>query len=157
MFKLCSLLLHYDHFLILQILETLLPLSDLTARVNSAVDLILSTDSSINRDSLHFAASTFYYKLKAADGYTPATKYQGDVLLLRAKLNSNYEQNLGDDYKLKEVLHNVLCAVTVQRTRDALLSKLLSRLGLEENTTCCDSTVQDTHKRRSLTDCCVSF
>lgn len=86
-----------------KLLETLLPLSDLTARVNSAVDLIMSTDSSINRDSLHFAASTFYYKLKAADGYVPTTKYQGDVLLLRAKLSSNYEQNLGDDYKLKEV------------------------------------------------------
>lgn len=101
-------------FLVLQLLETLLPLSDLTARVNSAVDLIMSTDSSINRDSLHFAASTFYYKLKAADGYAPTTKYQGDVLLLRAKLSSNYEQNLGDDYKLKEVLHNVLDAVTVK-------------------------------------------
>lgn len=94
-------------------METLLPLSDLTARVNSAVDLIMSTDSSINRDSLHFAASTFYYKLKAADGYAPTTKYQGDVLLLRAKLSSNYEQNLGDDYKLKEVLHDVLDNVPI--------------------------------------------
>lgn len=117
--------------LVLQLLETLLPLSDLTARVNSAVDLIMSTDSSINRDSLHFAASTFYYKLKAADGYVPTTKYQGDVLLLRAKLSSNYEQNLGDDYKLKEVLHNVLDAVTVKWTRDALLSMLWSLLSIK--------------------------
>lgn len=109
---LSSLLLHHDCiFFVLQLLETLLPLSDLTARVNSAVDIIMSAHSSINRDSLHFAASTFYYKLKAADGYAPTTKYRGDVLLLRAKLSSNYEQNLGDDYKLKEVLHDVLDSV----------------------------------------------
>lgn len=93
---------------VLQLLESLLPLSDLTARVNTAVDLIMSTHTSVNRHSLHFAASTFYYKLKAADGYAPTTKYQGDILLLRAKLSSNYEQTLGDDYKLKEVFHDVL-------------------------------------------------
>lgn len=91
----------------------------------------MSTDSSINRDSLHFAASTFYYKLKAADGYVPTTKYQGDVLLLRAKLSSNYEQNLGDDYKLKEVRHNVLNAVTVALTGRALLSMSWSLLRIK--------------------------
>lgn len=84
-------------------METLLPLSDLEARVSSAVDLITSSHENINRDSLHFAANTFYYKLKAADGYVPATKYHGNVMLLRAKTSSEYEQNLGDDYKLSEV------------------------------------------------------
>lgn len=86
-------------------METLLPLSDLEARVSSAVDLITSSHENINRDSLHFAANTFYYKLKAADGYVPATKYHGNVMLLRAKTSSEYEQNLGDDYKLSEVWH----------------------------------------------------
>lgn len=52
---------------------------------------------------LHFAATSFYYKLKAADVYVPSTKYQGNITLLRAKLNSEYEQNLGADYKLSEV------------------------------------------------------
>ncbi len=87
----------------LQLLETLLPLSDLEARVNTAVDLITSSHKNISRDSLHFAATTFYYKLKAADGYVPATKYHGNVTLLRAKTSSDYEQNLGADYKLSEV------------------------------------------------------
>lgn len=86
-----------------KLLETLLPLSDLEARVNVAVDLITSSHKNINRDSLHFAATTFYYKLKAADGYVPATKYHGNVTLLRAKTSSEYEQNLGADYKLSEV------------------------------------------------------
>lgn len=89
--------------LILQLLETLLPLSDLEARVNVAVDLITSSHKNISRDSLHFAATAFYYKLKAADGYVPATKYHGNVTLLRAKTSSEYEQNLGADYKLNEV------------------------------------------------------
>lgn len=52
---------------------------------------------------LHFAASNFYYKLKAADGYVPASKYHGNVTLLRAKTSSEYEQALGADYKLGEV------------------------------------------------------
>ncbi|KAG7507376.1 fatty acid synthase [Solea senegalensis] len=86
-----------------KLLETLLPLSDLEARVNMAVDLITSSHKNISRDSLHFAATTFYYKLKAADCYVPATKYRGNVTLMRAKTNSEYEQNLGADYKLGEV------------------------------------------------------
>eukprot|EP00064_Thunnus_orientalis_P003928 superscaffoldBa00000342_g3939 len=86
-----------------KLLETLLPLSDLEARVNVAVDLITSSHKNISRDLLHFAATTFYYKLKAADGYVPATKYHGNVTLLRAKTSSEYGQNLGADYKLSEV------------------------------------------------------
>ncbi|XP_039990736.1 fatty acid synthase isoform X2 [Xiphias gladius] len=86
-----------------KLLETLLPLSDLEARVNAAVDLITSSHKNISRDSLHFAATAFYYKLKAAEGYMPATKYHGNVTLLRAKTSSEYEQNLGADYKLSEV------------------------------------------------------
>ncbi|XP_070708258.1 fatty acid synthase [Pempheris klunzingeri] len=86
-----------------KLLQILLPLADLEARVNTAVDLITSSHKNISRDSLHFAATAFYYKLKAADGYVPATKYRGNVTLLRAKTSSEYEQNLGADYKLSEV------------------------------------------------------
>ncbi|XP_056152912.1 fatty acid synthase [Lampris incognitus] len=86
-----------------KLIETLLPLSDLEARVNVAVDLILSSHKNISRDFLRFAATTFYYKLKAADGYLPATKYHGNVTLLRAKTSSDYGDNLGADYKLSEV------------------------------------------------------
>lgn len=86
-----------------KLLETLLPLSDLNARVSVAVDLITSAHKDIDRDSLHFAASAFYYKLKAADAYVPTAKYHGSVKLLRAETSSEYEQNLGADYKLSEV------------------------------------------------------
>lgn len=84
-------------------MDTLLPLSNLEARVNSAIDLITPAHKNISADSLRFAATTFYYKLKAADGYAPATKYHGNVMLIRAKTNSPYEQTLGADYKLSEV------------------------------------------------------
>lgn len=86
-----------------KLVESLLPLSDLEQRVNMAVDLITSSHSSLQRELLHFAASTFYYKLKAADGYVPDSSYHGNVTLLRAKTSSQYSQNLGADYKLGEV------------------------------------------------------
>ncbi|XP_051968369.1 fatty acid synthase-like [Xyrauchen texanus] len=86
-----------------KLLETLLPLSDLEARVNMAVDLITSSHKNVSRDLLHFAASTFYYKLKAADRYVPTSKYHGNVTLLRAKASSEYGDGLGSDYKLHEV------------------------------------------------------
>ncbi|KAF4106419.1 fatty acid synthase [Onychostoma macrolepis] len=86
-----------------KLLETLLPLSDLEARVNKAVDLITSSHKNISRDMLHFAASTFYHKLKAADRYVPTSKYHGNVTLLRAKASSEYGDGLGSDYKLHEV------------------------------------------------------
>uniref|UniRef100_A0A8C1G0U1 Fatty acid synthase n=1 Tax=Cyprinus carpio TaxID=7962 RepID=A0A8C1G0U1_CYPCA len=86
-----------------KLLETLLPLSDLEARVNKAVDLITSSHKNVSRDMLHFAASTFYHKLKAADRYVPTSKYHGNVTLLRAKASSEYSDGLGSDYKLHEV------------------------------------------------------
>ncbi|XP_061667276.1 fatty acid synthase isoform X1 [Syngnathoides biaculeatus] len=86
-----------------KLLDTLLPLPDLEARVSAAVDLITSTHKNISRELLNFAATTFYSKLKAADSYIPVTKYNGNVLLLRAKTSSEYGQNLGADYKLSEV------------------------------------------------------
>uniref|UniRef100_A0A673J1H8 Fatty acid synthase n=1 Tax=Sinocyclocheilus rhinocerous TaxID=307959 RepID=A0A673J1H8_9TELE len=86
-----------------KLLETLLPLSDLEARVNKAVDLITSSHKNVSRDMLYFAASTFYHKLKAADRYVPTSKYHGNVTLLRAKASSEYGDGLGSDYKLHEV------------------------------------------------------
>ncbi|XP_039596427.1 fatty acid synthase [Polypterus senegalus] len=86
-----------------KLLETLLPLSDLEARVNAAVDLIVANHKNMSRDSLHFAASSFYYKLKAADQYVPTSKYHGNVTLLRAKTSSEYGEGLGGDYRLHEV------------------------------------------------------
>ncbi|XP_032358725.1 fatty acid synthase [Etheostoma spectabile] len=100
---LCAFIQQFTGIAYNKLLETLLPLSDLGARVNTAVDLITSSHKNISRDLLHFAATTFYYKLKAADGYVPGTKYHGNVTLLRAKTSSEYEQNLGADYKLSEV------------------------------------------------------
>ncbi|KAM4525063.1 fatty acid synthase isoform 2-T2 [Odontesthes bonariensis] len=104
-----------------KLLETLLPLSDLKARVNVAVDLITSSNKNISHDSLHFAASTFYYKLKAADVYVPVTKYHGNVMLLRAKTSSEYEQNLGPDYKLSEVCDGKVSVHIIEGDHRSLL------------------------------------
>jgi len=86
-----------------QLLELLLPLADLEARVSATVELITGRHGNVDRQALHFAASTFYQKLKAADGYVPAARYHGNVTLLRAKASSDYGDHLGEDYKLSEV------------------------------------------------------
>eukprot|EP00062_Callorhinchus_milii_P004539 gi/632943010/ref/XP_007886730.1/ PREDICTED: fatty acid synthase [Callorhinchus milii] len=86
-----------------KILERLLPLKDLQTRVDAVVDMITTSHKSINRDTLSFAATSFYYKLKAADQYIPASKFNGNITLLRAKTSSEYEVGLGGDYRLSEV------------------------------------------------------
>ncbi|MEE6511100.1 hypothetical protein FKM82_017433 [Ascaphus truei] len=86
-----------------KLLETLLPLKSLESRVRAAVELITQSHKNINQESLHFAASSFYYKLKAADQYVPAAKYHGNVTLLRAKTRNEYGEGLGGDYRLSEV------------------------------------------------------
>ncbi|KAM9371273.1 fatty acid synthase [Phaethornis superciliosus] len=86
-----------------KLLEILLPLKDLEARVNAAADLITQVHKHINREALCFAATSFYHKLKAADKYIPESKYHGNVTLVRAKSHNEYEEGLGGDYRLSEV------------------------------------------------------
>ncbi|KAM4691284.1 fatty acid synthase isoform 2-T2 [Rhinophrynus dorsalis] len=86
-----------------KLLEALLPLKDLETRVNTAVDLITQSHKEISQEALQFAASSFYYKLKAADQYVPANTYHGNVTLLRAKTRNEYGEGLGEDYRLSEV------------------------------------------------------
>uniref|UniRef100_UPI0037E9BFCC fatty acid synthase n=1 Tax=Semicossyphus pulcher TaxID=241346 RepID=UPI0037E9BFCC len=104
-----------------KLVETLLPLSDLAARVNVAVDLITTSHKNISKDFLHFAASTFYPKLMAADIYKPETKYHGNVTLLRAKASSDYGQSLGADYKLSEVCDGKVSVHVVEGDHRTLL------------------------------------
>ncbi|XP_034049139.1 fatty acid synthase [Thalassophryne amazonica] len=100
---LCAFIQQFIEIRYNELLEVLLPLPDLEARVGVAVDLITATQKNVSRDLLHFAAISFYNKLKAADDYTPKTKYHGNVILLRAKTSSEYGDNLGADYRLSEV------------------------------------------------------
>ncbi|XP_041672485.1 fatty acid synthase [Cheilinus undulatus] len=107
-----------------KLVEALLPLSDLAARVNVAVDMITSTHknaNNISRDMLHFAASTFYHKLMAAEGYRPVTKYHGNVTLLRAKSGNEYGQSLGADYKLGEVCDGKVSVHVIEGDHRTLL------------------------------------
>uniref|UniRef100_A0A8C5Q5P7 Fatty acid synthase n=1 Tax=Leptobrachium leishanense TaxID=445787 RepID=A0A8C5Q5P7_9ANUR len=86
-----------------KLLEALLPLKDLEARVSTAADMIKVSHKNIDQEALHFAATSFYYKLKAADQYVPINKYHGNITLLRAKTRNEYGKGLGEDYRLSEV------------------------------------------------------
>uniref|UniRef100_A0A673MK06 Fatty acid synthase n=1 Tax=Sinocyclocheilus rhinocerous TaxID=307959 RepID=A0A673MK06_9TELE len=92
---LCAFIQQFSGIEYNKLLETLLPLSDLEARVNKAVDLITSSHKNVSRDMLHFAATTFYHKLKAADRYVPASKYHGNVTLSMIKVTRTYLGGVG--------------------------------------------------------------
>ncbi|NWX54169.1 FAS synthase, partial [Promerops cafer] len=104
-----------------KLLEVLLPLKDLEARVNAAVDLITEIHTNINREALSFAATAFYHKLKAADKYIPDSKYHGNVTLMRAKSHNEYEEGLGRDYKLSEVCDGKVSVHVIEGDHRTLL------------------------------------
>ncbi|NXO39594.1 FAS synthase, partial [Locustella ochotensis] len=104
-----------------KLLEILLPLKDLEARVNAAVDLITEIYTNINREALSFAATSFYHKLKAADKYIPDSKYHGNVTLMRAKSHNEYEEGLGRDYKLSEVCDGKVSVHVIEGDHRTLL------------------------------------
>ena len=91
------------HCPVLQVLEALLPLGDLEARVAATVELIVQSHAGLDRHALSFAARSFYHKLRAAEEYTPRATYHGNVTLLRAKMGSAYREGLGADYNLSQV------------------------------------------------------
>lgn len=86
-----------------KLFEKLLPLENLQARVDAVVDMITTNHKGINRNTLSFAATAFYYKLKAADEYVPASKFGGNITLLRAKMTHELQEGLGGDYQLSQV------------------------------------------------------
>ncbi|NWX15444.1 FAS synthase, partial [Aegotheles bennettii] len=104
-----------------KLLEVLLPLKDLEARANAAADLITQTYANISREALSFAAASFYHKLKAADTYIPDSKYHGNVTLMRAKSQNEYEEGLGGDYRLSEVCDGKISVHIVEGDHHTLL------------------------------------
>ncbi|NXL03899.1 FAS synthase, partial [Mesembrinibis cayennensis] len=104
-----------------KLLEVLLPLKDLEARVNAAADLITQIHTNINREALSFAAASFYHKLKAADKYIPEAKYHGNVTLMQAKFHNEYAKSLGGDYRLSEVCDGKVSVHVIEADHRTLL------------------------------------
>ncbi|NXG73396.1 FAS synthase, partial [Baryphthengus martii] len=104
-----------------KLLEVLLPLKDMRARVKAAADLITQIHININHEALSFAATSFYYKLKAADKYIPEFKYRGNVTLMRAQSNNEYEDGLGEDYGLSEVCEGKVFVHVIKGDHHTLL------------------------------------
>lgn len=80
-------------------------------RLQRSTEIILTKNKmglTFSAEDLALAASSFYYKLVAADKYKPVKSFQGPVTLIRA--SDNFVQ-LGDDYGLSAVCKQ---KVTVQ-------------------------------------------
>ncbi|NXD84156.1 FAS synthase, partial [Halcyon senegalensis] len=104
-----------------KLLEILLPLKNMQARVKAAADLITQVHTNINLEALSFAATSFYYKLKAADKYVPEFKYRGNVTLMRAESNNEYEDGLGEDYGLSQVCEGKVLVHVIKGDHHTLL------------------------------------
>ncbi|XP_024206531.1 fatty acid synthase isoform X2 [Pan troglodytes] len=104
-----------------RVLEALLPLKGLEERVAAAVDLIIKSHQGLDRQELSFAARSFYYKLRAAEQYTPKAKYHGNVMLLRAKTGGAYGEDLGADYNLSQVCDGKVSVHVIEGDHRTLL------------------------------------
>ncbi|XP_054986055.1 fatty acid synthase [Sorex araneus] len=104
-----------------KVLEVLLPLASLEARVAAAVDLITQSHQSLDRRELSFAAVSFYHKLRAAEKYSPRATYHGNVTLLRAKTGGAYGDNLGADYNLSQVCDGKVSVHVIEGDHRTLL------------------------------------
>lgn len=98
-----------------------MPLADLEARVATTVDMILRSHMGLDRQTLVFAARSFYYKLRAAEQYTPRATYHGSVTLLRAKVGNMHSEGLGTDYNLSQVCDGRVSVHTVEGDHRTLL------------------------------------
>lgn len=74
-----------------------------------------------DRQELSFAALSFYYKLRAAEQYTPKAKYHGNVMLLRAKTGGAYGEDLGADYNLSQVCDGKVSVHVIEGDHRTLL------------------------------------
>ncbi|XP_060027688.1 fatty acid synthase [Erinaceus europaeus] len=104
-----------------KVLEALLPLQNLEARVATAVDMIVQKHPGLNRRELSFAALSFYYKLRAAEQYSPRATYHGNVTLLRAKTGGLYSGDLGADYNLSQVCDGKVSVHVIEGDHRTLL------------------------------------
>ncbi|KAM4844089.1 fatty acid synthase [Thomomys bottae] len=103
------------------LLETLLPLKDLDARVAAAVDLITKSHQGLSREELSFAARSFYHKLHALELYRPKAKYPGSVTLLRAKTGGACDEDLGADYNLSQVCEGKVSVHVIEGDHRSIL------------------------------------
>lgn len=118
---LCAFIQQFNGIEYNKLVEALQPLSDLEARVTAAVDFITSSHKDLDRALVHFAAKAFYHKLKVADFYLPTIKYHGKIVLLRAQTSSQYEQSLGEDYKLHEVCDGSISVHVIEGDHRSIL------------------------------------
>ncbi|XP_070581121.1 fatty acid synthase-like [Ptychodera flava] len=91
------------------------------SRIKLAVSKVLSIHTSLDRESLTFAAEAFYKRLVAGDAYSPKTKYNGDVVLIRATTGSMSADALGEDYGLQQVCHGKVSVHQIQGDHESFI------------------------------------
>ncbi|XP_077868685.1 fatty acid synthase-like [Saccoglossus kowalevskii] len=86
-----------------QLKEEFTACKSLQSRLHLASSKVADVHPSQDVESLLVAAEAFYRRLVACDAYNPASKYNGDVLLIKAKTGSESGDSLGEYYGLNQV------------------------------------------------------
>ncbi|VDP16805.1 unnamed protein product [Soboliphyme baturini] len=81
-------------------------------RVQCVQDKVMSGGMFSNISTIVFAVNSLRQKFIIADRYIPEQKFQGDVVLIRAKHGAAIVEGIGSDYGLHEVLTIVLLSIS---------------------------------------------
>lgn len=100
---LCIFMMQFTQIDYIKIKLELLKLPSWNARVQHAADYLMKTGKFKKQQDVVTAAEIFHKLLLASYLYSPTTKYNGDITLLRALENTNASDNLGKDYGLEQV------------------------------------------------------
>ncbi|XP_077979410.1 fatty acid synthase-like [Glandiceps talaboti] len=101
--------------------EELLRCASFQSRLNLVATKVRTTHPTLDSNSLIFSAEAFYRRLVAADEYRPASQYNSDVVLIKAKTGSLSGDTLGDDLGLSQVCKGKLTVHNTQGDHESFI------------------------------------
>lgn len=86
-----------------QLSKTLMGAPNSKERMNTALDILMSTQQFPDRKDIETAMNAFFGMLIIGEQYKPAATYSGDITLLRARSHTLGSDSLAEDYNIHEV------------------------------------------------------
>jgi len=101
--------------------KKMLAMASFDERVNSVVDLIVSSGFIKDRDIVRYGLVMYWKKMMMADKYNPKLSFNGDVMLIRAKASQIIENTIGKDYGLSDVSSGTVTTIIVEGDHDSFI------------------------------------
>lgn len=90
----------------IKLLEKLQAENNIANQITTAASFVATANPSYDKEHLVWRFSSFLNLLRMGEQYKATSKYQGRVMLVRAKTSSIMNKELGDDFRLHEVCEN---------------------------------------------------